>query len=129
MGCAISALARSVMQAVMIVPLLLIPMIIFSGYTVAPTAMSPAVLRVSRLTPAFSAQTIFDTSFLWQERMQGEIMSTHAQSYRNLDQEREYERQIFNNSRPAWRALLGHFLWLAGTYAVSWVALKSRERK
>jgi hypothetical protein len=44
------------MQAVMIVPLILIPQIVFSGYTVAAHEMTPAVLRVSRLMPTFSAQ-------------------------------------------------------------------------
>jgi ABC-type multidrug transport system ATPase subunit/pSer/pThr/pTyr-binding forkhead associated (FHA) protein len=130
MGCAISALARTVMQAVMIVPLLLIPMIIFSGYTVAPTSMSPSVLAVSRLTPTFSAQVVFDTSFLWQREIAGELMSDHGQSLRNLDPEREIESgAIFTKSRPAWLALLGHFLWLVCTYVIAWAALKSRERK
>ena len=130
MGCAISALARSVMQAVMIVPLMLIPMIIFSGYTVAPTAMSKSVLFVSRLTPTFSAQVVFDTSFLWQREIKGELMSDHGQSLRNLDPEREIESgSVFHKSGPAWLALFGHFLWLVCTYGISWIALKSRERK
>jgi len=130
LGCAISALARTAMQAVMIVPLMLIPMIIFSGYTVAPTAMSKPVLAVSRLTPTFSAQTIFDTSFLWQREIKGELMSEHGQSLRNLDPEREIESgAVFEKSGPAWRALFGHFMWLVCTYGISWFALKSRERK
>jgi ABC-type multidrug transport system ATPase subunit/pSer/pThr/pTyr-binding forkhead associated (FHA) protein len=130
LGLAISSLVRTVMQAVMIVPLMLIPMIIFSGYTVPPTSMSKSVLFVSRLTPTFSAQTIFDTSFLWEREMNGELMSDHGQSLRNLDPDREIESgSIFEKSRPAWLALLGHFLWLVSTYIVSWASLKSRERK
>ena len=130
MGSAISAFARTAMQAVMIVPLLIIPMIIFSGYTVRPTSMTDAVLRVSKLTPTFSAQTVFDTSFLWQRELGGELMSDHGQSLRNLDPDREIERgAIFNKSRPAWLALLGHFLWLVCTYGISWGALRLRERE
>ena len=64
----------SVMQAVMIVPLILIPQIIFSGYTVPPSDMSRSVLSVSRLTPTFCAQTIMDTSFLWQQKLSGDLM-------------------------------------------------------
>ncbi|HEX8295792.1 MAG TPA: FHA domain-containing protein [Chthoniobacteraceae bacterium] len=150
-GCAISSLARSVMQAVMIVPLMLIPMIIFSGYTVSPGDMiseytdkliaagkdpeahdtrHPPVLRVSRLTPTFSAQTVFDTSFLWQRELNGKLMEDHAQSYRNLDPERELETgAVFERSRPAWLALMGHGFWLLGTYLISWFALRARERK
>ncbi|MEA3213020.1 MAG: transport system ATP-binding/permease protein [Chthoniobacter sp.] len=130
MGCAISALARSVMQAVMIVPLLLIPLIIFSGYTVPPTEMSKAVLFVSRLTPTFSAQVVMDTSFLWKRTMEGELMRDHGQSLRNLDPEREIETgATFSRSRAAWLALVGHGLYLVCTYLISWVALKAQERK
>src|SRR5207237_459227 len=68
-GAAISALSRSVMQAVMFVPLILIPQILFSGYTVSPSDMSRSVLVVSRFTPTFCAQTIMDTSFLWNREL------------------------------------------------------------
>ena len=130
LGCAISALARTVMQAVMIVPLLLIPMIIFSGYTVPPTEMSDAVRKVSRLMPTFSAQTVMDTSFLWKREIAGELLSDHSQSLRNLDPDREIETgSTYTRSRPAWLALLGHALWLVGAYVISWFALKARERK
>ncbi len=130
MGCAVSALARTAMQAVMIVPLLIIPMIIFSGYTVAPTSMSKSVLFVSRLMPTFSAQVVFDTSFLWQREIRGELISDHGQSYRNLKIDDEVDTEVpFTLSRPAWLALLGHFLWLVSTYGIAWAALKSRERK
>ena len=47
-GSAISALARSVMQAVMIVPLVLIPLIVFSGYTVTPAQMKRSVAGSTR---------------------------------------------------------------------------------
>jgi ABC transport system ATP-binding/permease protein len=149
MGCAISALARTVMQAVMIVPLILIPMIVFSGYTVSPSDMindyteklhkaglptetwlakNPPVLLVSRLTPAFSAQTVFDTSFLWKREV-GVGTRDYHQSLKNLDPDGDLAGELFLKSRPAWLALLGHFLWLIGTYGISWAALKSRERK
>lgn len=129
-GCAVSSLARSVMQAVMVVPLILIPMIIFSGYTVAPTSMSKSVLFVSRLTPTFSAQVMFDTSFLWNKEIRGELISDHGQSYRNLKIDDEIDTEVpYTVSRPARLALFGHFLWLLCTYGISWIALKTRERK
>ncbi len=130
LGLAISALSRTVMQAVMIVPLLLIPMIIFSGYTVPPREMSPAVRTVSRLTPTFSAQTVMDTSFLWKKEITGDVISDHSQSYKNLDPDREIETgMVFDRSRPAWLALLTHALWFLGAYLIAWLALKARERK
>ena len=57
-------------------------------------------------------------------------MSDHGQSLRNLDPDREIESgAVFDKSRPAWLALSGHLLWLVCTYGISWIALKSRERK
>jgi ABC-type multidrug transport system ATPase subunit len=132
-GSAISALSRSVMQAVMFVPLILIPQILFSGYTVAGSDMSRSVLFVSRLTPTFCAQAVMDTSFLWQKELAGELMSDHHQSYRNLvttdaDRDQFTNGTIFTKSRSAKRGLLGCVLWGIVTYFVAWFALKKREQ-
>jgi hypothetical protein len=127
-GTAISAYARTVLQAVMVVPLLLIPQIVFSGYTVPASDMTPAVARVSRCMPSFSAQTMMDTSFLWKKQLQGNTISDHAQSYRNLDPDRELtSRDTFERSGPALRALICLLLWTLGTYFASWFALRRRS--
>ncbi len=128
-GAAISALSRSVMQAVMFVPLILIPQILFSGYTVSPADMSRSVLNVSRLTPTFCAQTVIDTSFLWGRELSGDLMRDHRESYRNLDPDREFSNgDIFTKKRPAVRGILGNLMWGFATYLVAWIALKKRER-
>jgi hypothetical protein len=128
-GSAISALSRSVMQAVMFVPLILIPQILFSGYTVASSDMKHSVLLVSRLTPTFCAQTVMDTSFLWQQTLSGDLISDHHQSYRNLDPNRDFSTgDVFTKSRPAKRGLLGCLCWGIFTYFVAWFTLKKRER-
>jgi ABC-type multidrug transport system ATPase subunit/pSer/pThr/pTyr-binding forkhead associated (FHA) protein len=128
-GAAISALSRSVMQAVMFVPLILIPQILFSGYTVSPSDMSRSVLFVSRLTPTFCAQTIMDTSFLYGRELSGELMRDHRESYRNLDPQREFSNgDIFTKKRPAVRGLLGNLLWGVTAYLVAWLTLKKRAR-
>jgi len=128
-GSAISAFSRSVMQAVMFVPLILIPQILFSGYTVSPSDMSRSVLVVSRFTPTFCAQTIMDTSFLWGRELSGELMRDHRESYRNLDPQREFSNgDIFNKKRPAIRALIGNLMWGLASYFAAWFALKKRER-
>jgi ABC-type transport system involved in multi-copper enzyme maturation permease subunit len=117
------------MQAVMYVPLILIPQIVFSGFTVAPADMSKSALTVSRLTPTFSAQTIMDTSFLWQKELSGELMRDHRQSYSNLDPDRDFSTgDIFNKSKPATHALLGLLAWAFGSYIVAWITLRKRER-
>ena len=128
-GLTISALSRSVMQAVMFVPLILIPQILFSGYTVAPSDMTKSVLAISRLTPTFSAQTVMDTSFLWMQEAKGDILSDHHQAFLNLDPDHEITTgQIYDRGRPAWLALLAQGLWGAVTYFVAWFVLKKRER-
>lgn len=124
-GTMISAYARTVLQAVMVVPLLLIPQIVFSGYTVPASDMTPAVARISRCMPSFSAQTLMDTSFLWKKQLQGNTISDHAQSYRNLDPDRELtSRDTFERSGPALQALVCLLLWTLGTYFASWFALR-----
>jgi hypothetical protein len=117
------------MQAVMFVPLILIPQILFSGYTVKPTDMSRSVLVVSRFTPTFCAQTIMDTSFLWGRELQGELMRDYRDSYRNLDPQREFSNgDVFTKKRPAIRGLIGNLMWGLATYLVAWITLKKRER-
>ncbi len=129
-GAAISALARSVMQAVMIVPLVLIPQILFSGFTVEVRDMEPRVLFVSRLMPTFAAETVMDTSFLWQQKVAGDLISDHPIPVSNL-RARGYVKTgaIYQAASPAFLALLTHLLWAAAAYVVALLALKSRERK
>jgi ABC-type multidrug transport system ATPase subunit/pSer/pThr/pTyr-binding forkhead associated (FHA) protein len=128
-GAAISALSRSVMQAVMFVPLIIIPQILFSGYTVSPSDMSRSVLFVSRLTPTFCAQTIMDTSFLWRRKLEGELMRDYRDSYRNLDPQHDFSNgDIFTKKRPAIRGLIGNVMWGLATYLLAWITLKKKER-
>ena len=129
-GAAISALARSVMQAVMIVPLVLIPQILFSGFTVEVRDMEPRVLFVSRLMPTFAAETVMDTSFLWQQKVAGDLISDHPKPVSNL-RARGYVKTgaIYQAASPAFLALLTHLLWAVTAYVVALLALKSRERK
>ena len=128
-GSAVSALSATEMQAVMFVPLILIPQIVFSGFTVAPADMSKSALAVSRLTPTFCAQTVMDTSFLWQQELSGELMRNHRQSYSNLVPDHDLSNgDIFDRGGPALHALLGHLLWTIGAYIAAWITLRKRER-
>jgi len=91
--------------------------------------MSHKVLLVSRLTPTFCAQTVMDTSFLWQRELSGELISDHHQSYRNLDPNREFSTgDVYNKFHPAKRGLIGLLCWGIFTYFVAWFTLKKRER-
>lgn len=131
-GCAISALSRSVMQAVMIVPLVLIPMIIFSGFVVKPSGMSKAVKRASLCTPGFAAQVMMDLSFIYRRPWSEVNENEHRISTTNLKQIIEEPKEVdyeWQDLRPAWMALLNHGAWVIGTYLLAWVTLLRRERQ
>ncbi|MEN9974493.1 MAG: hypothetical protein RLZZ282_499 [Verrucomicrobiota bacterium] len=65
LGLAVSAWVRTPTQAVMWVPLLLIPQILFGGYVVTLPKMSPLVRAVSNVFPSHSCQRIIDVSNLY----------------------------------------------------------------
>ena len=129
-GSAISALSRSVMQAVMIVPLVLIPQILFSGFTVEVRDMKPAVLALSSTMPTFAAQSLMDTSFLWHRKVAGPLIEEHPIAVANL-RKRGYARMgaVFENAVPGWLGALTLGVWAAVSYVVAFAALRARERK
>jgi hypothetical protein len=131
-GCAISALARTVMQAVMIVPLVLIPMIIFSGFVVKPSEMSKAVRVASLCTPGYAAQMMMDTSFVYRRPWEEVRDNSHRTSMSNLQQvvdEAKMEDDQWVDKRPVGLALLIHAAWAGVTYLIAWFALLRRERQ
>ncbi len=72
-GFAISAFCRTTMQAVMVVPLVLIPQILFSGFVVPAHEMTDAVWAPARVAPSYAAQTLVDESIFWGQRLTSEI--------------------------------------------------------
>jgi ABC-type multidrug transport system ATPase subunit len=131
-GSAISALSRSVMQAVMIVPLVLIPMIIFSGFVVKPAEMTVAVRRASLCTPGYAAQIMMDMAFVYRRPWEEVRENQHRTSMANLQQiveEGKMEDDQWVDLRPARLALLSHGAWAIGTYLLAWVTLLRRERQ
>jgi ABC-type multidrug transport system ATPase subunit len=65
MGLAISALVQSSTQAVMWVPLVLIPQILFGGYVVSLPEMPKTVRAFSYFMPSFAAERIMEVSHLY----------------------------------------------------------------
>ncbi|MHA3774614.1 FHA domain-containing protein [Verrucomicrobiota bacterium sgz303538] len=129
-GLVISALARTVMQAVLVVPLLIIPQILFSGYTVPAHEMRPAVHAVSRATPTFSAQATMDTSFLWEKKIARDTLSDHWTSFRNLNRDGKLKTgEIYRDAFPALLALVTLGAWLLASYIIGWWGLRMRERQ
>jgi ABC transport system ATP-binding/permease protein len=127
-GLTVSSLAKSPIHAVMLIPLLLIPQILFSGFTVPAEEMSPSVLMVSQIMPSFASQRIADVSFLIGKRISGELARDFPKSYFNINDwyrsrtgERLKTGTIFTETRPLWIAYLSLISWtLAGFLASFW---------
>jgi hypothetical protein len=119
------------MQAVTFVPVVLIPMIIFSGHVVKPNEMSKAVRAVATCTPGFSAQVMMDMSFIYDRELVGEVNSDHFQAMRNLDAGDIDNRNAngrFVNLHSTYVALTVQAVWIFVTYWLAWFALRKRER-
>lgn len=128
-GTMISAFARSVMQAVIVVPLALIPLIVFSGYTVPANEMKPAVFAASRFTPAFAAQRCMDTSFLWGKRIDHQTLGDHWTSFRNLNRQIPLRTgETFLHTELGVEALVTEAMWVMVSFVVALFALRSREK-
>ena len=64
-GLMISSLVSNTTQAVLWVPLILIPQILFGGVVVTVADMSPSVRTFSHVMPSFAAQRIMDVASLY----------------------------------------------------------------
>ena len=80
-GLAISALARTAMQAVMAVPLVLIPQILFSGSVVETNQMtSPVVFALTSAMPSYAAQTLMDVGAFIGRPITGGVYNAHKKA-------------------------------------------------
>jgi hypothetical protein len=117
------------MQAVLVVPLVLIPQILFSGFTVKTHLMSVPVRSVARAMPTFAAQRSMDTSFLW-NRQVGEASESYNASMRSLLVDVKFRTSdVYQNIWPGAIALVTQALWVVLSYLVAFRALKARERR
>ncbi len=128
-GLAISALARSVLQAVMIVPLVLIPQILFSGFIPPAGDMKPGPYLVSRLMPSAAVQSVIDTSLFWHRTISGAMRVDYPSAFANLNRDKSLKNgQVFVNATPAWWGLGILTVWAVGAYWAAWFALRTKER-
>jgi ABC transport system ATP-binding/permease protein len=135
-GLAISCFTRSALQAVMLVPLVLIPQILFSGFTVQTDEMDPFVLAVAQVMPSFAAERISDTSLLLNQKLTGELAAKYRLPYDNLNQfsrslthERLKTGQIYTTTRPLYVGYLSLLLWSVVGFALSYVGLMLKEKE
>ena len=117
-GFAISALVRSPMQAVMIVPLVLIPQILFSGLVVGTSEMSPAVLALTSVMPSYAAQTMMDVGAFWHQPIDGDLYLRREKAREHLTDllRRELVHRLPPEQAGRARELAGKAFALGQTY-------------
>ena len=135
-GLTVSAFARTPMQAVMLVPLLLIPQILFSGFTVSTEDMAPPVLTLSQIMPSFASERIADVSFLIDKKISGELAHDYSKAYFNINDwyrsrtgERLKTGTVYTDTRPLWVAYLSLILWTLSGYIGSFWLLGRKEHE
>jgi len=128
-GLAISSWARSVLQAVMLVPLILIPQILFSGFTPPAGEMKSAPYFVSTLMPSASARQVMDVSLLWNQTISGRLAGDAPSAFSNLKRGRTLKNgDVFSDARPGWWGMSGLAAWVVIGLTLAGFGIRSRER-
>jgi len=101
-GLAISAWAKTPLQAVLFVPLVIIPQILFAGYVfpLQDWTDHPAPRLISRAAPSFAAQRTMDTSLLWGRMIDGDLSYEYNSAYRNLETALYPWQALWRSSSP-----------------------------
>jgi hypothetical protein len=120
----------------MLIPVLLIPQILFSGHTVEVKDMSPPVLAISQLLPSFAAERIFDTSLLLNQRLTGQFPQDYPLPYYNINAwyrsitgERLKAGTTYLQARPIWVGYLSLVLWTIAGFGACFILLGRKERE
>jgi hypothetical protein len=102
----------------------IVALVVTSGFVVKPTQMPRHYKQVSQFSPTFAAQTLIDTSFIYNRSLVGEINEDHYQAIRNLgaqDPENRTADDRFVDLRPATLGVCTLFLWgVGGTAVAGW---------
>lgn len=150
-GLAVSALARDAMQATMIVPLVLIPQILFSGLVVETKQMPRSAFLFTSLMPSYAAQTMMDVGAFWHRPITGNLYNAREKAREHLlhllrlklqgtlppervGEARELAkgafamRETYNWDDVGMWAALKLAAWTFAAYGAAWLGLRSRER-
>lgn len=129
LGLAISAFSRTILQAVMLVPLVLIPQILFSGFTPPAGDMKDGPFLVSRCMPSAATQAVMDVSLFWNKTVSGAMRVDFPTAFSNLNRDRSLKNgRIFRNPWPGIAGLMALAVWTVATYWAAWFGLRGRER-
>jgi ABC transport system ATP-binding/permease protein len=140
-GLALSSWAKRQAQAVLAVPLIIIPQILLAGY-VFPLEIwrpevkkegQPAIQRViavlSAATPSGSAQKIMDTSYFWNRPASNSGPINENIPYENLKiaawkENNNISSPVYNDASGAKSGIAVLLLWSMISYAFAWVHLR-----
>ncbi len=113
LGLTISAHARSNTQAAMIVPLILIPQILFSGFVVPLTDMPAPARWFSSLVPSGAAQRMVDAAWIHHRPLPSMVRGSRIPLFWRTDAEgnpwRENDSQELDQFNTAWQNLAVHY--------------------
>ena len=113
----------------MLVPLVLIPQILFSGFTPPAGDMKTGPYVVSRLMPSAATQSVMDVSLLWDTKITGSMRVDYPTAFSNLNRDHGLRSgQVFQNKAPALMGLAILAAWTLLTYAIAWFGLRGKER-
>lgn len=128
-GLAISGWARSILQAVMVVPLILIPQILFSGFTPPAGDMGTGPYLISRVMPSAAAQSMMDVSLFWGQKISGSLRVDYPSAFSNLNRDRSLKNgQTYQNPKPALWGMGTLLAWMGVGFGAAWAFLRGKER-
>lgn len=129
-GLCISSWVGTTTQAVMVVPLILLPQIVFSGYVLPSLSKGGGAKKiVSELMPSYSSQRLMDVSLLDGVMITPEIIKRHPIAYYNLDPNGTHSKGTeFNENGAGSAAAVRLTLWVAVGSFAAWAGLGNRER-
>lgn len=127
-GTAISALVRTATQAVMIVPLILLPQIVLSGFVLSPFTAEGRKKPAYEIMPSHASQTIMDVSLFWREKITPASVQNHPVAFRNIDYFGPLKiGNTFHRAAPAQSALARLVAWIGISYVVALIGLAAKE--
>ncbi len=128
-GLTISAWSRSILQAVMLVPLVLIPQILFSGFMPPAGDMKAGPYAISRVMPSAAVQSVMDVSLFWGKKVTGSLRVDYPSTFTNLNRDKSLKNgQVYENTGPARWGLWALAVWAFVTYWAAWFGLRGKER-
>lgn len=128
-GLAISAWSRSILQAVMLVPLILIPQILFSGFMPPAGEMKAGPYAISRVMPSAAVQSVMDVSLFWGKKITPSLRIDYPSTFTNLNRDKSLKNgQVFEKTGAARWGLLALAAWMIASYWAAWLGLRGKER-